>query len=70
MGSQKVGLTTERTHTHTHTHTHTGDLRLEGSLSALRDCSKEVRKEPGYIEVLAQNKPKNQVVKHHKINAD
>ena len=56
-----------RTHTHTHTHTHTEDLSLEGSLSALRDCSEEVRKE--FLHQ-TQKQKKKQAVKHQKMNAD
>ena len=29
------------------------DLSLEDSLSSLRDCSQEIREEPGYIGVFA-----------------
>ena len=44
---------------------------MAASQIALRDCSKEVREEPGYIRVSAKSKQtKNHVVKHQTIAAN
>jgi len=37
------------------------------SQTALRNCSKEVRKEPGYIAVFAYQKKKKHIAQHQKI---
>lgn len=46
---------------------HIEDLSPRDRLSALKDCSEEVREEAGYIGVLQKT---NQVVEHEKISAN
>lgn len=45
---------------------HTGDYSLGHSLSAWRNFSKEVREEPGYMEIFGWKK-KNHAIKHQNI---
>lgn len=40
------------------------------SLKTLRDCSKEVKEEPGYKGVFGKKKPQIKVVEHQKISVN